>query len=86
MDVTECDPSQLCQYSFCFQKAVAKLAEEGLKAEVEQLDITHQLSRQMFVETIKSKYGQVECLVNNAGKTIPGSVSLKAAGNQRGLH
>lgn len=35
---------------------------------LEQLDIAHEGSRQVFVETIKNKYGEVECLVNNAGK------------------
>ncbi|OEH76902.1 carbonyl reductase [NADPH] 1 [Cyclospora cayetanensis] len=48
-------------------QAVAKLAGEGLKVEMVQLDIAHKLSREMFVETIRNKYGQVECLVNNAG-------------------
>lgn len=49
------------------KEAVAKLAEEGLKMSMEQLDITDEQSRKQFVEAIKTKYGQVECLVNNAG-------------------
>ncbi|CDJ33005.1 carbonyl reductase, putative [Eimeria mitis] len=48
-------------------KALEKLAEDGLKAELELLDITDKTSRQNFVEAIKSKYGEVHCLVNNAG-------------------
>ncbi|KAL8455088.1 hypothetical protein Emag_001113 [Eimeria magna] len=47
--------------------AVAKLAEEGLTASAEQLDITDPQSIKGFVETIKNKYNHVECLVNNAG-------------------
>lgn len=49
------------------KEAVAKLAEEGLKVSMEQLDITDEQSRKQFVEAIKTKHGQVECLVNNAG-------------------
>lgn len=49
-------------------QAVAKLEkEDGLKPEMEQLDITNEESRKRFVENIKNKYGKVECLVNNAG-------------------
>ncbi|KAL8274161.1 hypothetical protein Esti_002003 [Eimeria stiedai] len=49
------------------KEAVAKLAEEGLTASAEQLDITDPHSIKGFVETIKNKYNHVDCLVNNAG-------------------
>ncbi|CDJ38629.1 carbonyl reductase, putative, partial [Eimeria tenella] len=48
-------------------QALAKLAAEGLKAEMELLDITKKESRESFVAAIKSKYGHVDSLVNNAG-------------------
>lgn len=50
------------------QQALAKLAAEGLKAEMELLDITKKESRESFVAAIKSKYGHVDSLVNNAGE------------------
>lgn len=47
--------------------AAAKLAEEGLAVEVAELDITDRQSRVAFSASIRAKYGQVDCLVNNAG-------------------
>lgn len=49
------------------KEAIDRLSAEGLTAQLEQLDITDEKSRRQFVDTIKSKYGHVECLVNNAG-------------------
>ncbi|KAL8274163.1 hypothetical protein Esti_002005 [Eimeria stiedai] len=51
--------------------AVEKLAEEGLAASMEQLDVADEQSIKGFVNTIKSKYGGVDCLVNNAGFAFP---------------
>ncbi|KAL8440417.1 hypothetical protein Efla_000305 [Eimeria flavescens] len=53
------------------KEAVAKLAEEGLTAHMEQLDVTDEQSISSFAETVKNKYGEVDCLVNNAGFAFP---------------
>ncbi|KAL8440415.1 hypothetical protein Efla_000303 [Eimeria flavescens] len=47
--------------------AVSKLAEEGLTASMEQLDITDKESISTFARAIEGKYKKVDCLVNNAG-------------------
>ena len=47
--------------------AVDKLKEEGLTATFEQLDITDSKSVEQFVENLRTKYGGVDVLCNNAG-------------------
>ena len=48
-------------------EAVKKLKDEGLTATFEQLDITDVESVDRFVEIIKTKYGGIDILCNNAG-------------------
>lgn len=51
-----------------YQTAVSTLAKEGIRANLEQLDIADEKSRNNFVDVLQRKYKHVDCLVNNAGK------------------
>lgn len=64
--------------SRCPQKgkeAIEKLEAEGLTASLEQLDIQDGESVKRFVETLKQKYGEVACLINNAGFAFKSSAT-----------
>lgn len=64
--------------SRCLEKgkeAIEKLKEEGLTASLEQLDIEDDESVKRFAETLKQKYGEVACLVNNAGFAFKNSAT-----------
>lgn len=53
------------------QTAADELNKEGLRASVEQLDITSAESCAAFAATLAEKYKGIDCLVNNAGPSSP---------------
>ena len=54
------------------QKAVADLEKEGLNPKFHQLDVTNKKSLEVFRDYIKSNYGGIDILVNNAAIAFKG--------------
>ncbi|HWN33417.1 MAG TPA: SDR family oxidoreductase [Pseudonocardia sp.] len=59
-------------------EAVAKLAADGLAAELVALDVTSEDSVRAAVEEVEGRYGRLDVLVNNAGVTGPRVDALEA--------
>ncbi|CDJ40461.1 hypothetical protein ETH_00019485 [Eimeria tenella] len=53
------------------ENAVSSLAMDGVKANLELLDVADEGSRNRFASTLRGKYGRVDCLINNAGIAFP---------------
>jgi len=51
------------------QEVVAKIQEDGGKAEVYQCDVADSVAVESFFADVIAKYGQIDILVNNAGIT-----------------
>ncbi|AMV61970.1 short-chain dehydrogenase/reductase SDR [Pediococcus damnosus] len=51
------------------EKAVSKLADLGVNADLVQLDVTDQESIKKAADKIKADYGHLDILINNAGMT-----------------
>ncbi|WDF83010.1 SDR family oxidoreductase [Lacticaseibacillus pabuli] len=52
------------------QKAVAKLAQDGVSAEALELDVTDHDSVLAAAKTLKKAHGRLDILINNAGATF----------------
>src|SRR5439155_5748806 len=59
--------------------AAARLRSEGLDVDFLPLDVSHDASVQEFARQIRTTYGRVDVLVNNAGIMIDGKTRDTAA-------
>lgn len=53
------------------QEAITKLQKEGVKANLELLDITDENSRKGLYNAFQTRYKNLHCLINNAGIAAP---------------